>query len=397
MKLQIERSSFMKSWQIAERATSTKSTINSLAGIFCRANKNSSQVTLEATDLKTSVKCTASGVVVEEEGDIVFPIKVVGELFKKTPTATFSVHINKEGRGTLIAGRNRYRFTTYSPEEFPNLPSSESADLFCDIKVSELVRILTEGTVAGSVGEEFPKYLGSALVQLKQGEVRVVSTDGRRLSLSKCVVEEYGEDSEMLLPLTGLKELLRIASNSGDDVSVRIMIDNSLAYFQMDGIEFSIRRVESSFPNYEKILNPQTTSGMQLSRSDLISALERVDVVVRDFSRMVLMKMSPDGDLTLSGRAPEIGEAREILDALIDGEPLVRAFNVGYLIDGLKAFQGERVHLTFNGPEGQMTMLRPNQDDFLYMLMPIKLTESDISSMNDESMNEEDMEGEVSE
>jgi DNA polymerase-3 subunit beta len=211
------------------------------------------------------------------------------------------------------------------------------------------------------------------------------------------VVEEYGEDSEMLLPLTGLKELLRIASNSGDDVSVRIMIDNSLAYFQMDGIEFSIRRVESSFPNYEKILNPQTTSGMQLSRSDLISALERVDVVVRDFSRMVLMKMSPDGDLTLSGRAPEIGEAREILDALIDGEPLVIAFNVGYLIDGLKAFQGERVHLTFNGPEGQMTMLRPNQDDFLYMLMPIKLTESDISSMNDESMNEEDMEGEVSE
>lgn len=392
MKLQVERSSFMKSWQIAERATSSKSTINSLAGIFCRANKNSSDVTLEATDLKTSVKCKASGVVVEESGDIVFPIKVVGELFKKAPTQTFSVDINKEGRGTLIAGRNRYRFTTYSPEEFPNLPSSDSADLFCDIKVSELIRILTEGTVAGSAGEEFPKYLGSALIQLKEKEVRIVSTDGRRLSLSKSIVEECGEDNEMLLPLTGLKELLRIAGSIDENSPVRVLIDNSLAYFQLEGIEFSIRRIESSFPNYEKILNPQSTSSMEVSRSDIISALERVDVVVRDFSRMVLMKISPEGDLTMSGRAPEIGEAREILDASIDGEPLVIAFNVGYLLEGLKAFQGERVYLTFNGPEGQMTMLRPNQDDFLYMLMPIKLTESDISSLE-----EEPEEGEVSE
>ncbi len=392
MKLQVERSSFMKSWQIAERATSSKSTINSLAGIFCRANKNASEVTLEATDLKTSVKCKASGVVVEEAGDIVFPIKVVGELFKKAPTQTFSVDINKDGRGTLIAGRNRYRFTTYSPEEFPNLPSSESADLFCDIKVSELIRIFTEGTVAGSVGEEFPKYLGSALVQLKEKEVRVVSTDGRRLSLSKCIVEECGDNSEMLLPLTGLKELLRIAGSIDENAPVRILIDNSLAYFQLDGIEFSIRRIESSFPNYEKILNPITTSSMEIRRSEFISALERVDIVVRDFSRMVLMKMSPEGDLTLSGRAPEIGEAREVLDAVIDGEPLVIAFNVGYLVDGLKAVQGEKVYLTFNGPEGQMTMLRPNQDDFLYMLMPIKLTDSDISSMEEDTE-----EGEASE
>lgn len=395
MKLQIEKSSFMKSWQIAERATSTRSTINSLAGILFRVDKKSGKVILEATDLKTSVKCTASGVTIEEEGNIVLPIRVVGDLFKKAPTQNFSLHINSEGRGMLTAGRNRYRFTTYSPEEFPNLPSSESAAVFCDIKASELIRILTEGTVAGSAGEEFPKYLGSALIQLKDKEIRIVSTDGRRLSLSKCIVNECGENNEMLLPLTGLKELLRIAGSIDENSMIRILMDNSIAYFQMDGIEFSIRRVESAFPNYEKILNPQTTSGMQLSRSDFISALERVDVVVRDFSRMVLIKLSPDGDLTLNGRAPEIGEAREVLDATIDGEPLIIAFNVGYLIDGLKAFQGEMVHLTFNGPEGQMTMLRPNQDDFLYMLMPIKLTDGDIASMDEEA--DESSEGEASE
>ena len=51
---------------------------------------------------------------------------------------------------------------------------------------------------------------------------------------------------------------------------------------------------------------------------------------------MVIFKLSPNGDLRMMGRAPEIGEAEEILDAQIDGEPLLIAFNVAYLLDGLK-------------------------------------------------------------
>lgn len=382
MKLEIEKNAFMKSWQMAERATSTKSTISSLSGVLCKVNEENSFI-LESTDLKTSVKCTARGVIIEEGGNTVLPVKFVGELFKKIPTQTFSLSINDKGRGNLLAGRNRYRFTTYPSEEFPHLPSSDTADMLCDTKVSELSRIISEGTVAGSVGEEFPKYLGAALFQFKGRELRVVSTDGRRLSLSKCVVESAGTPSEVLLPLVSMKELQRILSSMEPDGPVRILADNSIAYFQMEGIEFSARRIESSFPDYEKILNPQNTTTMRLKRADLVSALERVDVVVKDSSRMVIMKLSPEGDLHLSGRAPELGEVKEVLDSTIDGEPLLIAFNVSYLADGLKAFKGEEVYMTFNGPEGQMTMLRPEMDDFLYMLMPIKISEAEAGSDSD--------------
>jgi DNA polymerase-3 subunit beta len=180
-----------------------------------------------------------------------------------------------------------------------------------------------------------------------------------------------------------MKELQRILSSMEPDGPVRILVDNSIAYFQMEGIEFSARRIESSFPDYEKILNPQNTTTMRLKRADLVSALERVDVVVKDSSRMVIMKLSPEGDLHLSGRAPELGEVKEVLDSTIDGEPLLIAFNVSYLADGLKAFKGEEVYMTFNGPEGQMTMLRPEMDDFLYMLMPIKISEAEAGSDSD--------------
>ncbi len=386
MRLQISKGEFMKNWQVAERSTSPKSTINSLTGVLLRTSDADNTVLLEATDLKTSIKCVSQGVLVEEEGEAVLPVKLVGELFKKAPTNVFTVSIT-DGKGTIIAGRNRYRFTTYAPREFPKLPVSESASFFCATTASELLRAVSEGTVACTTGEEFPKYLGTAFFQLRDGEMRVVATDGRRLSLSKCQPVRSGENHDFLLPIAGVRELQRLLAAIDGESPIEVLMESTLVFFQMGSMEFSVRRVDAAFPNYENILNPQTTTTMDIDRHDLIGALERVDVIVRDFSRMVLIRLSPEGDLVLTGKAPETGAVEEILDAKIEGESLTVAFNVAFLLEGLKALYGDRVFISFNGPDGQMTMLRPGEKDFLYMAMPIKINPNEI--LRDE-MDEED-------
>ncbi len=374
MKLRIEKNSFVKSWQMAERNTSTTSTLSVLSGIRCLADGNT--ITLQATDLKTSVTCRAAGVTVEEPGEVVFPIKVVGELFKKVPADSFVVEV-QAGKASLTAGKSHYRFTTYPVEEFPKLPVSSSARLLFDSSVGDLSRLLDEGTFSGSPNEEFPQYLGTALFQIGEKMVRVVSTDGRRLSLSTADVVEEGEESRILLPLKGLNELKRILGTMEDQAPVRVMADDSQAYFQSEGVEFSIRRVDSSFPPYEKILTKNKTSWMTIDRMALVSALERTEVVVRDFSRMIVMNLAPGGSLKISARAPEVGEAAEELDGDIDGESLRIAFNVRYLLEGLKALHGSLAHLSFNGPNGQMSLSRPGEENFLYVLMPITLPDEE--------------------
>lgn len=381
MRLTIEKNTFMKSWQMAERISSSKSPLNAISGILLSAEKD--KTTLFATDLKTSIKTSVEGIIVEESGKAVFPVKVVGELFKKAPTSIFEINVDENGKGLLISGRNRYRFSTYSWEDFPKLPSSSGASHFCDIGKDELQRILDEGGIAGNMGEEFPKYLGAELLQVKDGEFHCVSTDGRRLSLSKAYVDKESKNQDMLLPLSSVREFLRILGGISSENQIKISIDGALGYFSSEGLEFSVRRVESTFPNYERILSPNTTTTLEVDRSQFIAALERVDVVVRDNTKMVVLILSPGGDLLLWGRAPDVGEAREIVDGIIKGETLKIAFNVNYMIDGLKAFHGERVSLSFNGQEGQMMMLRPNESDFLYMLMPMKLKSSDLDGLND--------------
>ncbi len=374
MKLEITKGTFMKSWVLAERVCNTKQTLPSIAGVLCVA-RGDGDVVLNATDLKTSIRCSAEGVTVQEAGAAILPIKVVGELFKKIPTDIFTVEVHQD-RGQVLAGRNRYSFTSYPVEDFPEIPSPGAADSFAQVPAGELARVLDEGAIAGSLAEEFPKYLGACLLQLKQGEFRSVSTDGRRLSLSKTFTDG-GVEKEVLLPLAPVREYQRILGSFASDQLVQLFQDGALTYFRVPGVEFSVRRVESSFPNYEKILSSQNTTSLLVDRSQFIAALERVDLVAREHNRLVVLSLSPEGDLTLKSRAPEIGEATEVIDAHISGEPLKVAFNTSYLLDGLRAFHGSEVNLTFNGQEGQMMMLRPNGSDFLYMLMPIKMKAAD--------------------
>ena len=194
MKLEITQNVFMKYWTMAERVTGTKSTMATLASILCEADENG--VTLNATDLKTTIRIKAEGVNVLEPGTAILPLKVVGELFKKIAVSPFTVEVQDE-KGTITAGRSHYSFTTYMVADFPELPSPRAAEEFTRVPAGELGRVLAEGSIAGAPNEDFPKYLSGGLLQISGGELRVVATDGRRLSLSKTLVQNSGEADEL--------------------------------------------------------------------------------------------------------------------------------------------------------------------------------------------------------
>ena len=373
MKLEITQNVFMKYWTMAERVTGTKSTMATLASILCEADENG--VTLNATDLKTTIRIKAEGVNVLEPGTAILPLKVVGELFKKIAVSPFTVEVEDE-KGTITAGRSHYSFTTYMVADFPELPSPRAAEEFTRVPAGELGRVLAEGSIAGAPNEDFPKYLSGGLLQISGGELRVVATDGRRLSLSKTLVQNSGEANElreMLLPLKSLDEYKSVLASVPPDQEVEVLQDGAVTYFNVPGVQYSVRCIDSKFPNYERILSNTSTTQLKAERASFLSALDRINVVVSDSSRMVLLTLSPGAAMGLTGRAPEVGEANESVDAEIDGEPLKVAFNVGYLIAGIKAFHGSEVSLSFNGSEGQMMISRPEGEDFIYMLMPIKL------------------------
>ena len=379
MKLAVNKKQFLGSWSLAERSTSAGGTVSILSSILIKASAES--VILQATDIKTSVICRAAGVTVLEPGEAVFPIKMVSDLFKKAPGEEFTLDVDG-GKVVLKAGRSKYNFSTYPVSEFPALPSSDEADVFCSIPAGELAKVLDEGTLAASAGEEFPLYLSSANLQIISSRLNIVSTDTRRLALSAAPVLDGKEGESALLPMKGIKELQRILGSLTPETEVKVLFDGAQFYFKTETLEFTVRRVESKFPPYEKILPKHSTLDVLTDRGELISALERVDVIVRDFNRMVVLDMAPDSPFVLRGKAPDFGQAKEEIEAETTGDKLRIAVNSKFFLEALKVLRDPQVKLSFNGQSGHMSVRRGDGDDFLCLIAPINLSEEELKAFD---------------
>ncbi|MDO5562148.1 MAG: DNA polymerase III subunit beta [Synergistaceae bacterium] len=377
MKLKVNKKQFIQSWSLAERSTTSSTSMSILSSVFIKASEE--EVTMQATDVRTSIICMALGVVVEEPGEAVFPVKGISEIFKKISCEEFSLVVDDSGKIIIKAGHGKYNFASYPIREFPSLPSSEAARLFCTIGVGELSKVIEEGTLAASTGEEFPLYLSSANFQTAGGILNIVSTDTRRLAISGAVVNQSEEGVSSLLPMKGIKEVQRILVSLDPESQIKILYDDSQFYFSADSLEFSVRRVESRFPPYEKIIPKGHTTNISLDRGELISALERVDVVVRDFNRMVILDIKAGEPLVLRGKAPDFGLAKEeVSKSDVKGESLVIAVNSKFFMEALKVMRDPEVVLSFNGSKGQMAVRRAEDDSFLCLIAPINIPEEEL-------------------
>ena len=408
LKLELDRSEFLKAWQTAEKYTAAKSTMESLGGIRITASEDNN-VTLEATDLKSSVKCSARSSNVLEPGAAVLNASFFGDVLRKTTAKTFTLETGTE-RGTLIAGKGRTRFAVIPVETFPKIPESSGAESICSIMASDLGRVISEGSSAASAPSDFPKYMGTCLLRTAGQYILAVSTDGKRLARSQTLCTVHKEE-DLLLPAAALRELAKIFNNNG---KVEVLADDSTVWFRLEHeetikddtdapgedsegedvevpvrtvqelSEFSIRRIEAAFPKYEKILNNEVKTMIKLSKASLLPAVERIAIFAKNSPAQVMaMYVKAEGEVRITARAPEMGTAEDVINAAVDGDPMSIGFNVNYFMDGLKAVNSEELIIEFSDDEGQTRMLRDEGDDFLYMLMPIRLTAQDVWSEDD--------------
>ena len=382
MKVKLKRKEFLKAWQVAEKVAENKTTKEATSGILLTASDDG-HVTLQATDLKTSVRCNAEGVEIIEPGFAILPSVILGSMIKKLPSDEIDLEVISD-KGTLKADRSQTNFTVISAEEFPKIPESSGAETIFEIQASDFAKIISEGGSSASLPADFPKYIGTCLLRTEKGYVKIASTDGKRFSISQTTSANIIKDEDYLLPAPAFKELAKTLDSVYGDKNVKILSDASTIWFNLEDVEFSIRTVDANFPVYERILNNVVETSLRIKASDFIPVLERIDIIAKTtIAHIMSMFLNSDGRIKISARAPEKGTASEIIPANISGNNMQIGFNVTYFLEGLKILgQGEEVFIEFSGYEGQARMKRMKgeevDNDFLYMLMPARLGPQDI-------------------
>jgi DNA polymerase III subunit beta len=368
LKLTVSRETFLAKLGIAVRGASTRSAIQTLAGVLIRVGDSHAE--LEATDMELGVR-----VVLEpassSPGHAVVPGRLLLDVVRSLPAEEVSLEYRSAQQDVeLVSGSARFHLRTLPPEDFPKLPQVPGEGVMrvpSDAFVDTIARVAR----AASRDETRP-HLTGVLVTASGRELRMVATDSYRLSVKETQLDDALEGSlEANVPARTLQELGRVAGASAADAIGVAALENQVV-FTIDDVMLSSRLVEGRFPNYQQLLPESYEHELRVSRDELLEVVRRVGLLAQKNAPLRLR--FSEGTLDVSAQTPDVGEASEALPVPFAGEPLEIGFNPEFFRDGLESAETEELTLKLISP------LRPgliqSGDDgsgFVYLVMPIRL------------------------
>jgi DNA polymerase-3 subunit beta len=348
---------------IVSRGVSTRTTVQILAGILLRASGG--KLELAATDMELSLR-TAIDVPEATEGSVVVPGRLLLDLARLLPAADVTIeHKLEEAAVEIRSGSATYRLHTYNAEDFPRLPEAEAAERH---EVDRETVLTTVARVSRSASrDESRPVLTGVLMRFEPGKLVMAATDSYRLSVKETEVEGTVPELEAIVPARALGELARIAQE-GDRIELAVH-ENQVIFATGDAL-LTTRRIDGQFPNYKQLVPESFDHELALPREELLEVVRRVSVMAQRNSPLRLR--FADGELTVSAQTQDVGEARESLPVPFNGEPLEIGFNADFLRDGIESVLGDQLRLKLISPL-RPAVLQGEGDDFLYLIMPIRL------------------------
>jgi DNA polymerase-3 subunit beta len=172
---------------------------------------------------------------------------------------------------------------------------------------------------------------------------------------------------EAIIPARALLELSRIA---GSAETVELAVQENHVVFGAAGTWLTTRRIDGQFPNYHQLLPEQFEHELELPREELLDVVRRVGLLAQRNSPLRLR--FAEGELTVSARTQDVGEAREALPAPYAADPLEIGFNAEFLRDGLESIESSTVRVKLISPL-RPAVLQGETHDYTYLIMPIRL------------------------
>ena len=367
MKLSVSRETFLTQLGVAARGASTRSAIQTLAGVLIRLEDGAAE--LQATDTDLGIRATLDAEV-EREGSVVVPGRLLLDVARSLPKDSLSLEYRASEQDVeVISGAARFHLRTLPLEDFPKLPE---ADPGAALSVPAAAFIETVGRVARSASrDETRPHLTGVLVTANGAELRMVATDSYRLSVKETRLDPPLSGSlEANVPARTLQELSRIAAANGAEQIAVTALENQVVFGAGD-VVLSSRLVEGRFPNYQQLLPESYEHKLRIDRSELLEVVRRISLLAQKNAPLRLS--FSDGTLEVSAQTPDVGEASESLPVPFKGEPFEIGFNPEFFRDGLESAETDELVLKL------ISALRPglieSGDDggFIYLVMPIRL------------------------
>jgi DNA polymerase III subunit beta len=378
MKLVCSQAELNSSLQLVSRAVAGRPTHPVLANVLLTADGATGRLSLTGFDLNLGIQ-TSLPAAVEASGAITLPARLFGEIVARLSSEgpiTLSCPEGEE-QVELTSLSGSYRMRGMPADDFPDLPLTQTGEPI-RLDAEALVKGL-RATLFASSSEEAKQILTGVHLRLDGEGLECAATDGHRLAvlhLDHGIASgtAAGEPFAVTVPARSLRELERLLSGRTTSEPLNLFCERGQVVVLWADQVLTSRSLDGAYPNYRQLIPDAFSRAITVDRRAFTAALERVAVLADQLNNVVKLCSDPGrGVVTIRADAQDVGSGSEALAATIVGEEIEIAFNVRYLLDGLKAMAADQVTLRCNAPTTPAVLVPVGEDAFTYLVMPVQV------------------------
>ncbi len=365
MKLVCKKANLQNGVQIVSRAVPNKTTMSILECILIDASNN--MITLTANDMDLGIETIIQGEI-KEEGLIAIDAKIFLEIVRKLPDSDVKIETDSSYKVTITCEKAKFNIMGKSGEDFSYLPivEKENSVVLSQFTLKELVR----QTIFSISDNDNNKLMTGELFEINGDELKVVSSDGHRISIRKVQLRDSYDHKKVVVPGKTLNEVSKILPGEAEGV-LNIYFTARHIVFAFNDTTVVSRLIEGEYFNIDRMLSGDYETKVRINKKELLNCIDRATLLTREGDRKPVVIDIMDGTMELKIDSA-LGSMNEDIDIEKQGKDLMIGFNPKFLIDALRVIDDEEVDMYMVNPKAPC-FIKNEEQSYIYLILPVSL------------------------
>jgi DNA polymerase-3 subunit beta len=274
-----------------------------------------------------------------------------------------------DSKVVVKARKSRFNLQTLPAKDYPVMVKNEGENISFSVPQNQLKSLLKQVDFS-MAQQDIRYYLNGLLFEVDGKKLNIVATDGHRLSFTSTNLNEPQEKTQIIVPRKTIIELTKLMGD--DDQLIKISVTKNQVAFKFNDIDLITKVIDGKFPDYNRVIPEGHSNVFDVDRLSLLSSMQRASILSNEKYRGIRMVIE-ENNLKLISSNSEQEQAEEELEIKYTGTTIDIGFNVTYLIDVLVNIQFDKLTFAFNDSSSSCLITIPNNDDYKYVVMPMRI------------------------
>lgn len=389
MNVVIAKENLHRALDIVARAAQKKATLPILSNVLLQVDPQEGKgagwpatMKLSCTNLEIGIVERIPVMECDQAWATTVPAHTLLELVGTLPEEPVSLTLNERTQTVkLRCGSTKTDIKGIDAEAFPPMPEPDLAGAVC-IQGDDLKQAIKQVSFCAATDEARPILNAVKVSGLKDmNNLWFEAADGFRLAKRRIALESAVKAAfKANIPARALNELSRILQGD-EQVCMVLPQGRGQVIFHTETCDLISQLIEGAYPDLDQVVPKSSRTRTTVPVKAFLNAVKQAEIFAREGNNICKLDVdkgaeeTDPGKVTVSGISEETGYQEADVEAVVDGNPVLIAFNVKFLKELLDVIPTPNVCLetTVDTSPGVFKPVGDGAGEYAAVVMPMNL------------------------